>query len=82
MSDKNKLIYGDALNLNILSEMVEIANKKYDGHFTLMKFTGNWGACYGTVNSREDVANMAKGSTMNEAIENLLNNPKSVYDLL
>ncbi|MGF3075726.1 hypothetical protein [Facklamia sp. P12955] len=71
----------EALDVRNFYKMIEVANEKFDGHFTLMKFTSNWGVCYGTVNSREDISNMAKGDTVNEAIENLLKDPKSVYDL-
>ena len=34
-----------------LQKLIDIANKKYDGHFTLMKFTMDWGCCFGTFNN-------------------------------
>ncbi len=32
-----------------LQKLIDIANKEYDGHFTLMKFTTDWGCCFGTL---------------------------------
>lgn len=65
----------------LLSQVEAYANEHYDGHFTLMKFTGNWRACYGTSNSRDEIQQMRAGKTMEEALNNLLDNPVSVYDM-
>lgn len=35
--------------VNKLQKLIDIANKEYDGHFTLMKFTGDWRCCFGTL---------------------------------
>lgn len=29
-----------------LQKLIDIANKEYDGHFTLMKFTTDWECCF------------------------------------
>lgn len=56
--------------MNKFDELVRIANEEYDGHFTLMKFTTNWGCCFGTLyETLVSTYYMAKGNTMNEAIE-------------
>lgn len=37
--------------MTILQKLIEIANKEYDGHFTLMKFTTDWRCCFGTIDN-------------------------------
>lgn len=32
-----------------LQEFIDIANKEYDGHFTIFKFTCDWRCCFGTI---------------------------------
>ena len=63
------------MNEKILSKVIEQANKTNDGHFTLMKFTTNWRACYGTPNDRFDIDGMVEGKTADDALLNLLANP-------
>lgn len=65
----------------LFDKVVDYANKNVDGHFTLMKFTGNWRACFGTIELREQIGQMAVGKTRDEALQNLLDNPVSVYDM-
>lgn len=64
-----------------MDKLIDIANDKYDGHFTLMKFTTNWRCCFGTV---DDAINyhqhMAEGKTMQEAIDNCIKNNINAYD--
>lgn len=67
-------------NNNLLSQVIEHANKNYDGHFSLFKFTTNWRVCYGTVCSRGDIGQMHYGNTMDEVLQKLINDPISVYD--
>ena len=54
---------------------IRIANKKYDGHFTMMKFTTNYSFCFGTVawspdldKWYESVGRMYRGATPDEAM--------------
>lgn len=63
-----------------IEQLIEIANKKYDGHFTLMKFTTNWGCCFGTIMHPLETHQMAKGKTMEEAIEKCIAENINVYD--
>lgn len=58
----------------------KIADRKYDGHFTIMKFTTNWRFCFGTASGRKDISQMAEGKTMEEAILNGIINNINVYD--
>lgn len=44
-----------------------IANRKYDGHFTVMKFTTNWRVCFGTPEDRNDRVSMEFGNSFEEA---------------
>lgn len=72
-----------------LNEVIEYSEKYYgDGHFTLLKFTTNWRACFGTfmaydaIDLRGHIQQCAVGKTMNECLENLLKNPVSAYDMI
>lgn len=67
--------------LDAFNEVQIYARKNYDGHFTLMSFTGNWRACYGTIESRHAINYMISGTTAEEALKNLLNNPIDVYQI-
>lgn len=52
----------------IFNKFKEIANKEYDGHFTLLKFTTNWRCSFGTVSDFMEIQSMCCGDTMEEAI--------------
>lgn len=66
----------------ILAECIKIAEEKYDGHFTLMKFTGNWRFCFGTIEGeiREDIQKMASGKTMHEAVRKGIDEDVCTYN--
>ena len=64
---------------NLLEQVTEYANTHFDGHFTLLKFTTNWRACYGTITERTEINQMVKGATMEEALQALLESPIDVY---
>lgn len=66
---------------DLLDQVIEYANKHYDGHFTLMKFTGNWRACYGTPNDFDEINLMLEGKTQQEVLKKLIDKPLSVYDM-
>lgn len=58
-----------------LQELIDIANKEYDGHFTLMKFTTDWGCCFGTLdNTLMTSYQMSHGKTMSESIRRCIAN--------
>lgn len=58
-----------------LEKLVQIANERYDGHFTLMKFTNNWRCCFGTIlDTMYAIKYMPEGKTMEEAIKKCILN--------
>lgn len=64
-----------------LEKVISNAETHYDGHFTLMKFTTNWRACYGTVSERFEIEQMRVGTTMEEALQALLISPIDIYQM-
>ena len=63
-----------------LQKLVDIANKEYDGHFTLMKFTTDWGCCFGTLDGAHLlIYKMSHGNTMSEAIKKCIANRTDIY---
>ena len=63
-----------------LQDLINIANKEYDGHFTLMKFTTDWGCCFGTLDdTRMTSYKMSHGETMSEAIRKCIANRTDSY---
>lgn len=68
--------------MNELQRLIEIANKEYDGHFTLLKFTTDWGCCFGTIDDLHVTSyKMAHGKTMNEAIRICIINRTDSYQI-
>ena len=49
-----------------------VANARFDGHPTVMKFTTNWRVSFGTPSDRDSIAAMAAGSTFGNAAKNAL----------
>lgn len=65
-----------------LQKLIDIANKEYDGHFTLMKFTTDWGCCFGTLdNTHMTSYEMSHGKTMSGAIKKCISNRTDTYIL-
>jgi hypothetical protein len=63
-----------------LQKLINIANKEYDGHFTLMKFTTDWGCCFGTLDdTRMTSYKMSHGKTMSEAIKKCIANRTDIH---
>lgn len=63
-----------------LQRLIDIANKEYDGHFTLMKFTTDWGCCFGTLDDTHMTSyKMSHGKTMSEAIKKCIANRTDNY---
>ena len=60
------------MNNDILSKLAVIANIKFDGHLTIMKFTTNWRVDFGTLYDRGDINAMPAGKTFHEAVANAL----------
>lgn len=66
--------------MTMLQKLIDIANKEYDGHFTLMKFTTDWGCCFGTLdNTHMTSYKMSHGKTMSEAIRKCIANRTDSY---
>jgi hypothetical protein len=65
----------DSGDLAKLDELVEVANKHFDGHLTIMKFTTNWRVSFGTPESRDDIGAMPRGGTFDEAAKLALVRP-------
>lgn len=59
------------------------ADKNYDGHFTLMKFTTNWRCCFGTPSLQEPFLTsvMAEGKTAEIAMKKALKLDLGAYKL-
>lgn len=63
-----------------LDVVTKIANEEFDGHFSLMKFTTNWGFTFGTVADREDIDYAVKGKTLDEVLDKAIESKNSVHD--
>jgi len=59
-------------NTGLIKAVDCIAKVKYDGHFTIMAFTGNYRVMLGTPYSREDIDGAAEGQTLEEALLNCI----------
>jgi hypothetical protein len=58
--------------MELWKQLQEVANKKYDGHLTILKFTTNWRIGFFTPAEREQIDEMAEGSSFAEAARNAL----------
>ena len=62
------------------------ADKYYDGHFTVMKFTTNYRVAFGTISAndydelREEISRMAEGKSLEFACYNAIQNEVSLYN--
>ncbi|WP_153721791.1 hypothetical protein [Sporosarcina cascadiensis] len=68
--------------VELLTKVQEHANLHYDGHFVLMKFTGNWRTCFGTPSGdcRNQIHQMIEGNSLEECLTKLLAEPVSTYN--
>ena len=82
--EQNQKINKSTTTLNTLNLLIQLANQKYDGHFTLMKFTGNWRCCFGTItnHARTAIEQMEVGKTMDEAIIKTIVNDTCAYNFI
>ena len=60
------------MNNDLLSKLALIADIKFDGHLTIMKFTNNWRVDFGTLCDRGDINAMPAGKSFYEAVANAL----------
>lgn len=67
----------------LMAKLEKVAVERYDGHFTVLRFTTNWRVCFYTP-GRGQFKHMAVGKTFQEAAEAALafedKNPKGWYD--
>lgn len=69
--------------LSVFKEVVAIANTFYDGHFTLLKFTKEWGFCFETLEADNySTSYMAKGKTPEEAMEKGIRENINAFDIM
>jgi hypothetical protein len=52
---------------DLMEKLTTVANKHFDGHVTIMKFTTNWRVAFGTCEARCDIDRMWEGKTFAEA---------------
>jgi hypothetical protein len=62
----------------------KVANEKFGGHLTILKFTSHWKVAFGTPNldgtgGRSDVAKLTGSSSLKEALISALVNHTSLY---
>lgn len=73
---------GSASYLSTFAACSQMANEKFDGHFTLLKFTSNWRCCFGTLYSIDPFIadKMAEGKTADEAMAKAMKDPEIFND--
>ena len=63
--------------LFLLETVEKIADQDFDGHLTIMKFTGGWKAMFGTpsfsILGRTEVEPLQRCSTLEDCLDVLLN---------
>ncbi len=71
-----------------MEELVTIANQRFHGDISLMKIDDYWRCCLGAISWKLDtneynqqIEYMAKGKTMNEAIENCIKDDINIYSI-
>lgn len=60
--------------IELLAQLEDHANFKYDGHYTIFKFTTGFKVCFGTITERDEINKLEKYDTLKKAIVNLLIN--------
>ena len=73
--------------INYLDMFKVIADKQFDGHYTIMKFTTNYRVAFGTLHAndydelREVIQEMAEGKTLEEACKKCVEEGTSLYNI-
>jgi len=70
----------------LFAELQRIANEKFDGHFTVMKFTTNWRVCFETpmecgFDIESDIQQMHVGSTFAEAAQKAIREIEPTWEV-
>lgn len=58
----------------LMKRLQEVANEKFNGHLSILKFTTNWRISFETPSNRDDISRMAVGLTFGEAARKALEN--------
>ena len=61
-----------------IHKLTALAEATSDGHYTICKFTTNYRVCLGTPADREFIDKMAEGSSVENAISNLLERVRKI----
>ena len=73
--------------INHLDMFKAIADKRFDGHYTVMKFTTNYRVAFGTIVAhdydelRKAISEMAEGKTLDEACKKCVEEGTSLYNI-
>lgn len=54
-------------DFEMMQNLIVIANRDYDGHLTVLKFTTNWRVGFVTPTNRDDIKELHVGATFDEA---------------
>ncbi len=58
--------------IELWERLQKVANDRYDGHLTILKFTSNWRIAFRTPSDRDQIDEMVSGSTFIEAAQKVL----------
>ena len=64
------------MNPELLRQLEEIAQSRFDGHLSILRLTTNWRVAFYTPNSRGDIMAMLVGKTFDAAATAALAAPK------
>jgi hypothetical protein len=56
-----------------------IANEHFSGHLTILKFTTEWKAGFGTITERDEINELIGYSTLDDALTNLIQTQLDKY---
>ena len=59
-------------DMKLMARLIKVADGAFDGHLTIMKFTGNWRVSFKTPSERDDIQRMSVGDTFAQAAKALL----------
>jgi len=66
----------------MIEKLIQIANEEYDGHFTLLKFTRDYGCCFGTLDETLLSSSlMSHSTTIEETIRKCIDNRTNSGDI-
>ncbi|MGO4677520.1 hypothetical protein AB4Z40_31980 [Bosea sp. 2YAB26] len=64
-------------DIEVWTMLNDVAKRDFDGHLTILRFTTNWRVGFVTPDSRDEVAELAVGSTFAEAAYGALSRHES-----